>query len=131
MHGQSPKPIPTFNEFANVQVPAPKVVEKPKVVERAPTGGMVDNLAQALTANLARMGAAVQDFTAVPLALAGATAGGAKGNVTVGSHNNTTVNNYVEVKVEGTNATAEDIGQATAQATTQATVDASDKGTFQ
>lgn len=145
MRGQSPKPIPTFDEFANVQVPAEKV-------PGGPTGGMVDNLAQtlratpdkqppaeskmdkiaqALTANLARMGAAVQDFTAVPLALAGATAGGAKGNVTVGSHNNTTVNNYVEVKVEGTNATAEDIGQATAQATTRATVDTSDKGTFQ
>ena len=125
MRGQPPKPIPTFDEFANVQVPAPKVVEG------TPTARMVDNLAQALTANLARMGVAVQDFTAVPLAPVGAAAGGAKGNVTVGSHNNTTVNNYVEVKVEGTNATAEDIGQATAQATTQATVDTSDKGTFQ
>ena len=125
MRGQPPKPIPSFDEFANVQVPAPKVVEG------TPTARMVDNLAQALTANLARMGVAVQDFTAVPLAPVGAAAGGAKGNVTVGSHNNTTVNNYVEVKVEGTNATAEDIGQATAQATTQATVDTSDKGTFQ
>lgn len=123
--GKPLKLIPTFDEFANVQVPAPKVVEG------TPTGRMVDNLAQALTANLARMGAAAQGFTAVPLATAGATAGGAKGNVTVGSHNNTTVNNYVEVKVEGTNATAEDIGQATAQATTRATVDTSDKGTFQ
>ena len=125
MRGQPPKPIPTFDEFANVQVPAPKVVEG------TPTARMVDNLAQALTANLARMGVAVQDFTAVPLAPVGAAAGGVKGNVTVGSHNSTTVNNYVEVKVEGTNATAEDIGQATAQATTQATVDTSDKGTFQ
>ena len=145
MLGKPLKHIPTFDEFANVQVPAEKV-------PGGPTGGMVDNLAQALkatpdkqppaeskmdkiaqalTANLARMGAAVQDFTAVPLAPVGATAGGAKGNVTVGSHNNTTVNNYVEVKVEGTNATAEDIGQATAQATTRATVDTSDKGTFQ
>lgn len=152
MRGLPQKPIPSFDEFANVQVPAPKVVEKPKVVERAPTGGMwdsfaqtlkatpdkqppaesrMDKIAQALTANLARMGAAVQDFTAVPLAPVGSTAGGAKGNVTVGSHNTTTVNNYVEVKVEGTNATAEDIGQATAQATTRATVDTSDKGTFQ
>ena len=152
MRGLPPKPIPSFDEFANVQVPAPKVVEEPKVVERVPTGSMwdsfaqtlkatpdkqppaeskMDKIAQALTANLARMGAAVQDFTAVPLAPVGAAAGGAKGNVTVGSHNTTTVNNYVEVKVEGTNATAEDIGQATAQATTQATVDTSDKGTFQ
>ena len=128
--GEPQKPIPSFEEF-NVQVPAPKVVEKPKVVEGTPTARMVDNLAQALTANLARMGAAAQGFTAVPLAPVGATAGGAKGNVTVGSHNSTTVNNYVEVKVEGTNATAEDIGQATAQATTRATVDTSDKGTFQ
>lgn len=128
--GEPPKPIPSFEEF-NVQVPAPKVVEKPKVVERAPTGGMWDSFAQAMTANLARMSAAAQGFTAVPLVPVGATAGGAKGSVTVGSHNTTTVNNYVEVKVEGTNATAEDIGQATAQATTRATVDTSDKGTFQ
>ena len=144
MLGQPPKPIPTFDEFANVQVPADKVVGptarmvdnfaqalKATPDNQPPAESKMDNLAQALTANLARMGAAVQDFTAVPLALAGATAGGAKGNVTVGSHNNTTVNNYVEVKVEGTNATAEDIGQATAQATTRATVDTSDKGTFQ
>ena len=146
MRGQPPKPIPTFDEFSNVQVPAPKVVEgtptarmvdnlaqalKATPDKQPPAESKMDKIAQALTANLARMGAAVQDFTAVPLAPVGATAGGAKGNVTVGSHNNTTVNNYVEVKVEGTNATAEDIGQAAAQATTQATVDASDKGTFQ
>ena len=144
MLGQPPKPIPTFDEFANMQVPADKVVGptarmvdnfaqalKATPDNQPPAESKMDKIAQALTANLARMGAAVQDFTAVPLALAGATAGGAKGNVTVGSHNNTTVNNYVEVKVEGTNATAEDIGQATAQATTRATVDTSDKGTFQ
>ena len=77
------------------------------------------------------MGHAVKELSNAQLVPAGAVAGGAKGNVTVGSHNTTTVNNYVEVKVEGTNATAEDIGQATAQATTQATVDTSDKGTFQ
>ena len=115
-------------------VPAPKIPTPQPVAtpdKQPPAESKMDKIAQALTANLARMGAAVQDFTAVPLAPVGATAGGAKGNVTVGSHNNTTVNNYVEVKVEGTNATAEDIGQATAQATTQATVDASDKGTFQ
>ena len=128
-------------------VPAPKVVEKPKVVAREPTGSMWDNFAQtlkatpaesredvifqALTANFARMGRAVKELSNTQLVPAGALGGGAKGNVTVGSHNNTTVNNYVEVKVEGTNATAEDIGQATAQATTRATVDTSDKGTFQ
>ena len=138
------KLIPTFDEFANMQVPADKVVGptarmvdnfaqalKATPDNQPPAESKMDKIAQALTANLVRMGAAVQDFTAVPLAPVGATAGGAKGNVTVGSHNTTTVNNYVEVKVEGTNATAEDIGQATAQATTQATVDASDKGTYQ
>ena len=146
MRGQSPKPIPTFDEFANVQVPAPKVVEG------TPTARMVDNLAQALKTTtdkkdgkprdgfssapsqegiFASLAAAAKNFSTFQFAPAGALGGGAKGNVTVGSHNNTTVNNYVEVKVEGTNATAEDIGQATAQATTQATVDASDKGTYQ
>ena len=138
------KLIPTFDEFANMQVPADKVV--------GPTARMVDNFAQALKATtekkdgkprdgfisapsqegiFASLAAAAKNFSTFQFAPAGATAGGAKGNVTVGSHNTTTVNNYVEVKVEGTNATAEDIGQATAQATTQATVDASDKGTFQ
>lgn len=143
MRGQSPKPIPTFDEFANVQVPAPK---------GTPTARMVDNLVQALKAKpekkdgkprdgfssapspegvFASLAAAAKTFSTFQFAPAGATAGGTKGNVTVGSHNNTTVNNYVEVKVEGTNATAEDIGQATAQAATRATVDTSDKGTFQ
>lgn len=145
MRGLPPKPIPTFEEF-NVQVPAPKVVDG------TPTARMVDNLAQALKTTtdkkdgkprdgfssapspegiFASLAAAAKNFSTFQFAPAGATAGGAKGNVTVGSHNNTTVNNYVEVKVEGTNATAEDIGQATAQATTRATVDTSDKGTFQ
>lgn len=142
--GKPLKLIPTFDEFANVQVPTDKVV--------GPTARMVDNFAQALKATtekkdgkprdgfssapslegvFASLAVAAKNFSTFQFAPAGATAGGAKGNVTVGSHNTTTVNNYVEVKVEGTNATAEDIGQATAQATTQATVDASDKGTYQ
>lgn len=131
--GKDPKTKTTIDDY-NVQVPADKIPTPQPVAapdKQPPAESRMDKIAQALTANLARMGAAVQDFTAVPLAPVGATAGGAKGNVTVGSHNTTTVNNYVEVKVEGTNATAEDIGQATAQATTQATVDASDKGTYQ
>lgn len=135
LRGQSYTAKYTFTaEDEDPGVPAPKIPTPQPVAtpnKQPPAESKMDKIAQALTANLARMGAAVQDFTAVPLAPVGATAGGAKGNVTVGSHNNTTVNNYVEVKVEGTNATAEDIGQATAQATTQATVDASDKGTFQ
>lgn len=132
--GKDPKTKTTVDDYNNVPVPADKIPTPQPVAtpdKQPPAESRMDKIAQALTANLARMGAAVQDFTAVPLAPVGATAGGAKGNVTVGSHNNTTVNNYVEVKVEGTNATAEDIGQATAQATAQATVDTSDKGTFQ
>ena len=148
MLGKPLKHIPTFDEFYNVQVPADKVVG-------GPTGAKWDSFAQTFKATTEKKDGKPRDgfssapslegvfasldvaaknlknFSSVPLVPAGATAGWAKGNVTVGSHNNTTVNNYVEVKVEGTNATAEDIGQATAQATTQATVDASDKGTFQ
>ena len=125
---------PCTQEDEDPGVPAPKIPTPQPVAtpdKQSPAESKMDKIAQALTANLARMGAAVQDFAAVPLAPVGTTAGGAKGSVTVGSHNNTTVNNYVEVKVEGTNATAEDIGQATAQATAQATVDTADKGTFQ
>lgn len=150
-----PKLIPTLADLVDVQVPAEKVVEKPKVVERAPTGSMWDSFAQthrattdkqppaesrediifqALTANFARMGHAVKELSNAQLVPAGALGGGANGKVTIGSNNSTTVNNYIEVNAQG-NASAEDIAEktagATAQATTQATVDTADKGTFQ
>ena len=125
--GKDPKTKATVDDYNNVQVPAPKVVEEKK--DGKPRDGFISAPSQ--EGIFASLAAAAKNFSTFQFAPAGATAGGAKGNVTVGSHNTTTVNNYVEVKVEGTNATAEDIGQATAQATTQATVDASDKGTFQ
>ena len=134
MRGKPLKLIPTFEEFANVQVPADKIptpqpVATPDKKDGKPRDGF--SSAPSQEGIFASLAAAAKNFSTFQFAPAGALGGGAKGNVTVGSHNTTTVNNYVEVKVEGTNATAEDIGQATAQATTQATVDASDKGTFQ
>ena len=134
MRGKPLKLIPTFEEFANVQVPADKIptpqpVATPDKKDGKPRDGFISAPSQ--EGIFASLAAAAKNFSTFQFAPAGALGGGAKGNVTVGSHNNTTVNNYVEVKVEGTNATAEDIGQATAQATTQATVDTSDKGTFQ
>ena len=134
MRGKPLKLIPTFEEFANVQVPADKIptpqpVAAPDKKDGKPRDGF--SSAPSQEGIFAPLAAAAKNFSTFQFTPAGALGGGAKGNVTVGSHNNTTVNNYVEVKVEGTNATAEDIGQATAQATTQATVDASDKGTYQ
>lgn len=134
MRGKPLKLIPTFEEFANVQVPADKIptpqpVATPDKKDGKPRDGFISAPSQ--EGIFASLAAAAKNFSTFQFAPAGALGGGAKGNVTVGSHNNTTVNNYVEVKVEGTNATAEDIGQATAQATTRATVDTSDKGTFQ
>lgn len=123
---KDPETKTTVDDY-NVPVPAPKVVEEKK--DGKPRDGF--SSAPSQEGIFASLAAAAKNFSTFQFAPAGALGGGAKGNVTVGSHNNTTVNNYVEVKVEGTNATAEDIGQATAQATTQATVDASDKGTFQ
>lgn len=123
---KDPKTKTTVADY-DVPVPAPKVVEEKKAGK--PRDGFISAPSQ--EGIFASLAAAAKNFSTFQFAPAGALGGGAKGNVTVGSHNNTTVNNYVEVKVEGTNATAEDIGQATAQATTQATVDTSDKGTFQ
>ena len=142
-------------------VPAPKVVEKPKVVERAPTGSMWDSFAQTfqtlkattdkkdgkprdgfisapsqegLFAAIDATAKNLKNFSNAQLVPAGALGGGTNGKVTIGSNNSTTVNNYIEVNAQG-NASAEDIAEktagATAQATTQATVDASDKGTYQ
>lgn len=152
MRGLPPKATPTFDEFTNVQVPAPKVAEG------TPTARMVDNLAQALKATTEKKDGQPRDgFLSAPsqegvfaafdaaaknlkylsttqLAPPGALGGGTNGKVTIGSNNSTTVNNYIEVNAQG-NASAEDIAEktagATAQATTQATVDTSDKGTFQ
>ena len=123
---KDPETKTTVDDY-NVPVPAPKVVEEKK--DGKPRDGFISAPSQ--EGIFASLAAAAKNFSTFQFAPAGALGGGAKGNVTVGSHNNTTVNNYVEVKVEGTNATAEDIGQATAQAATQAAVDASDKGTFQ
>lgn len=152
MLGKPLKHIPTFDEFANVQVLAQKATGG------APTGGMVDSFAQTfktttekkdgkprdgfssapspegIFASLDAAAKNLKNFSSVSLVPAGALGGGANGKVTIGSNNSTTVNNYIEVNAQG-NASAEDIAEktagATAQATTQATVDTSDKGTFQ
>lgn len=135
--GKDPKTKTTVDDYNNVQVPADKIPTPQPVAtpdKQPPAESREDTIFQALTANFARMGHAVKELSNAQLVPAGALGGGANGKVTIGSNNNTTVNNYIEVNAQG-NASAEDIAEktagATAQATTQATVDASDKGTFQ